>query len=266
MMELHPVRLGTSEAEAILSDEESPLSISLVFCVGPDSLLDTSREVGITLLWQTAGKKVAECKKLLDAIDGLRRGKGLRVLDIRTGRAIFESSVRPTGRPDPISVGFRRTVLLASQIEKEFSVPLRMPVVISNEDDASLFHLDCLLNGSAYSEVKDTRLRLVKADGETGAGQEAFIRGDWSVTLTDAPSDYLGYFSLFGQRIPTRTWVRVVEFAPTVPGAYLEEFGKAPTGAEFSIEITAKGPAFLSWRKDSALKNIEIGTLAQPES
>jgi len=261
IMEMRSVRLGTHEAEATLSDREIPLSVSLVFPVGSDSLLDTSREVDITLSWETAGKRISECKKLIDAIDALRRGRVLRFFDIRLDQQIFESKSRATGRTDPFAGAFRRTVFLASQIEKEFSVPLRMPDVISKEDRGSLFHLDCLLNGRAYANVKDTRLHIVKADGEIGAAQEAFIKGESSAMFTGAPSNYPGAFPLFGQRIVTRNWVRIVEFAPIKPGAYLKEFNEAPTGSEFNIEVTAKGPALLRWRVDSVLRNIEVGNL-----
>jgi hypothetical protein len=265
IMEMRSIRLGTHEAEAVLSDKELPLTVSLVFPVGSDSQLDTSREVDITLSWETAGKRISECKKLIEAIDALRRGRVLRFIDIRLDRSIFESNARVAGRTDPFAAAFRRTVFLASQIEKEFSVQLRMPEVISEEDGESLFHLDCLLNGRAHKKVKDTRLRLVKADGEIGVGQEAFIKGDWSATFTDAPSNYPGYFPLFGQRIVTGNWVRVLEFTPARPSANLKEFVEAPMGSEFSIEVTAKGPASLRWREDSVLKNIEVGSLTQSQ-
>lgn len=266
ILEMRLVRTGTHEAEAVLSDKETPLCIRLVFPVGIDSLRDTSRQVEFTLSWETAGKSIAECAKLIDAIDALRRGRTLRLIDIRLDRPIFESSARISGRADPFANAFRRTVLLAAQIEKEFSVSLRMPEVISEEDGESLFHLDCLLNGRAYQTAKDTQLRLVKSDGETGSAQEAFIKGDWSASFAASPSDFPGYFPLFGQRIAARSWVRVVDFVPKTPGALLEEFRKAPLGSELGIEITAKGPARLLWREDSVLKNIEVGTLEEPQS
>lgn len=265
LMEMRSVRIGTHEAEAVLSDKEVPLSIDLVFPVGSDSLLDTSRQVDITLSWEFAGKRVSECKKLIDAIDALRRGRVLRFIDIRLDKLIFESNARLARRTDPFNEAFKRTVSLASQIEEAFSVPLRMPEVTSAEDCESLFHLDCLLNGREYGTVKDTQLRLVKAAGETGAGQMAFIKGELFATFAGAPSNYPGYFPLFGQRIETRDWVRVVEFASKETGAYLKEFNEAPLGSEFAIEITAKGPAFLRWRDDSVLKNIEVGTVSQSQ-
>jgi hypothetical protein len=126
IMEMRSVRLGTHEAEAVLSDKEVPLSISIVFPVGTDSLLN-SHEVKFTLSWEMAGKSISECKKLIDAIDALRRGRVLRLIDIRFDRAIFKSNARVAGRTDPFAGAFRRTVLLASQIEQECSVALRMP-------------------------------------------------------------------------------------------------------------------------------------------
>jgi hypothetical protein len=106
--------------------------------------------------------------------------------------------------------------------------------------------------------VANNTLRLVKADGEVGAAQEAFVKGEWPATFTDAPSNYPGYFPLFSQRVATRDWVRVVEFTPAGVSAAVKAFSEAPTGSEFSIEITAKGSAYLRWRDDSILKNIEL--------
>ncbi|MBT9331186.1 toll/interleukin-1 receptor domain-containing protein [Paracidobacterium acidisoli] len=263
IMEMKPVRLGTDEVEAILSDKETPLSISLVFSVGSNSLSNASREIDFTLSWETTGKKISECKNLIEAIDALRRGNVLRLIDIRLDKPIFESKARVASRTDPFAGTLRRTVLLASQIEKEFSVSLRMPEVVSEEDGESLLHLDCLLNDHPYQQVNDTQLRLTKADGEVGAGQLAFIRGELSATYTDVPSNYPGYFPLFGQQIATRNWVRVVELVPKEPCACLKEFSESPIGTQFSIEITAKGPVFLRWRDDSILRNIEVGSLAQ---
>lgn len=258
MMEMRSVRIGTKEAEAILSDKELPLSFRFLFAVGSNSSLDTSRQVDITLSWETIGKSCSECKKLIDAVDALRRGRVLRFIDIRLDKVIFESSARLSGRFDPFAPAFRRAVFVASQIEKEFSVRLRMPEVISEEDGESLFHLDCLMNGRDYGQVNNTTLRLVKAVGELGAAQEAFIKGEMSATFTAAPSNYPGYFPLFGQRISTRDWIRVVEFIPAEPNAYLADYTEAQTGTEFTIEIKAKGPGILRWKEDSPLKNLKI--------
>lgn len=248
IMEMRFVRLGTQEAEATLSDKEVPLRVGLVFPVGYDSLLDTSREVAITLSWETVGKKISECKKLIDAIDALRRGRVLRFVDIRLDRPILESNARVAGRADPFAVAFRRTVVLAAQIEKEFSVQLRVPEVISEEDGESLFHLDCLLNGREYGKLEDISMPLIKGDGEQSAAQEAFIKGEWLNILMQAPSNYPGYFTLFGQRVATPSWIRVMEFAAVEPGAKLKEFAEASIGSEVVVDATAKRPAFLRWK------------------
>ncbi len=132
IMEMRPVRLGTHESEAVLSDSESPLKISMAFPIGSDAIRDNSREVDLTLSWEeTSGKRVSECRKLIEAVDALRRGRALRFIDIRLDRLIFESNAHVAGRADPFAGTFRRTVLLASQIEQELSVPFRMPGAIS---------------------------------------------------------------------------------------------------------------------------------------
>jgi hypothetical protein len=259
IMELRPVRLGTHESELIISNNESPLKISIVSPIGTGGVSASAREVDLTLSWEeTSGKKVSECKKLIEAIDALRRREPLRLIDIRLDQLIFKTNVRLSDKADPFGPNFRRTALLASQIEEAFSISLRMPEIISEEDAESLFHFDCLLNGREYGRVANNTLRLVKADGEVGAAQEAFVKGEWPATFTDAPSNYPGYFPLFSQRVATRDWVRVVEFTPAGVSAAVKAFSEAPTGSEFSIEITAKGSAYLRWRDDSILKNIEL--------
>jgi hypothetical protein len=264
IMKIRPVRLGTHESEFVLSDNESPLKINIVFPFGSEAAPNRSQEVDLTLSWEdTSGKKLSECKRLIEAIDGLRHGKVLRFFDIRLNQRVFNSKARLSGKVDPFDPKLRRTIFLASKIEEAFSIALRMPESISEEDFASLFHFDCLLNGREYGWATNNRLNLVKADGEVGAAQEAFVKGDWPATLTDAPSNYPGYFLLFGQRIATRNWVRVMEFIPIETSVDVNAFSEAPIGSEFSIEITAKGPAFLRWRDDSILKNIEVGKLTQ---
>jgi hypothetical protein len=54
-----------------------------------------------------------------------------------------------------------------------------------------------------------------------------------------------------------------VDFTPVELSAPVKAFSEAPVGSEFSIEIRAKGPAYLRWRDDSILKNIEVGKLTQ---
>lgn len=206
---------------------------------------------------------VSECKKLIDAIDALRRGEALRFIDIRLDELIFASKANMSGIADPFGSSFRKTALLASQIEEAFSMPLQMPEIVSEEDAESLIYLDCLLNGREYGRVANSSLQLVKANGEVGDAQETFIKGECTATFTDAPSNYPGYFPLFSQRVATRDWVRVVEFTPADVDAAVKAFSEAPIGSEFGIEITATGAAFLCWRDDSNLKNIEVGKLMQ---
>jgi hypothetical protein len=263
-MELRPVRLGTHESELVISDNESPLKISVVFPIGTSGVSKSTREFDLTLSWkETSEKKVSECKKLIEAIDALRLGSPLRLIDIRLDQLIFETTVRLSDKADPFGTNFRRTALLASQIEETFSVSMRMHETISGEDAESLFHFDCLLNGGEYGRAANNTLRLVKADGEAGAAQESFFKGEWPATFTDAPSNYPGYFRLFSQRVPTRNWVRVVEFTPADVSAAMRVFSEAPIGTELSVEITAKSPVRLRWRDDSILKDIEVGKLAQ---
>lgn len=264
IMEVRPVRLGTHESELALSDSESPLKINIVLPLGSGMAADYEREVHLTLSWEgTFGKRASEYKKMIDAIDALRRGESLRFIDIRLDQLIFASMAELSGTVDPFDSRFRATVLLASQIETSFSVPLRLPEFVTEQDAESLFYLDCLLNSRECGQVENTSLRPVKADGEECDAVEAFIKGECNATLTDTPPNYSGYFPLFSRRVATREWVRVVEFAPADVDAAVRAFSETPTGSEFRIEITATSGVFLRWRDDSNLKNIEVGALTQ---
>jgi hypothetical protein len=266
IMELSPVRVGTHESEVTISDRESPLKISVVCPVGTGGVSGKKPKFHLTLSWlETPGKKVSECRKLIEAIDALRAGGRLRLLDIRLDQLIFETDASLLGKADPFGADFRAAVLLASQVEEAFSVSLKLPEIITEEEIGSLFHLDCLLNGKEYGKVANETLRIVKADGEEGTAQEHFVKGEWPATFTGAPSNYPGYFQLFSQRVVTRDWVRVVEFSPAKIDPAVKAFSEAQIGSEFEVEIQAKEPAHLRWREDSVLKDIEVGKLRQSQ-
>jgi hypothetical protein len=266
IMEMRPVRHGTDESEFVLSDRESPLKINIVFPVGTSGVSDGKREIDLSLSWEgMAGKRASECKKVIEAIDALRSGSPIQLIDIRLDQRIFEKTIGAPETADPFEADFRRTVLMASQIEEQFSVPLRIPEIISEEDAESLFHLDCLLNQIEYATVEKETISIVKAEGEVGTAQANFIKGEWTATFADAPLNYPGYFPLFSQRIATPDWVRVVDLSPSDASSALKTFSEASTGSELNIEIEAKGAVYLRWKEDSALRNIEVGKLKQKQ-
>ena len=248
IMEMRPVRTGTHESEAIISDKESPLSISVVLPIGSEARVDLSQEIDISLSWEPTGKQGGECKRLIEAIDALRSGGALRIIDIRLERPIFEATAKAFPESDPFDEQFRRLVLLASQLEQIYGVPLRIPEVLSTEDQESLFHLDCLLNNREYGTSGNTTLKLKKADGESGEGQAAFLRGELTVFHYATPTNFPGYFPLFGQRILTSPWVRAIEFVPANAEPDLKAFSEAPVGTELEIKIVPKGPMRLQWQ------------------
>jgi hypothetical protein len=244
MLTMRLVRRGTHEAEAVMSDEEVPLKINLAFPLG-----DKPDELTFTISWETAGQKVSELQKLIDAIDGFRDGKKLRFIDIRLDKAVMETTAVTEMQADPFSKGFRHTISLANQIEKEFGVTLRMPQVMSDEDGESLFHLDCLLNGREYGTPGNTTFRFVKADGDLGAAQESVLLTESTLTLTQEPIDFPGYFPLFGQRIVTPQWVRNMTFIVVKESVDIESFRNAPIGTPIQMEITANGEGYLNWKR-----------------
>jgi hypothetical protein len=128
IMDLSLFRVGTHESEMTISDHESPLKISIAFPVGTGGASGRKWKFDLTLSWGKAlGKKVSECRKLIEAIDALRAGARLRLVDIRLDQLIFETNGSLSGKDDPLGADFRETVLLASQIEEVWSSVLRMP-------------------------------------------------------------------------------------------------------------------------------------------
>jgi len=248
IMEMRSVRMGAEEAEAVLSDKEVPLRITMVFPLRMDLLPDNSKQVNFTLAWETTGQRASECKKLIEAIDEIRNGKQLRFTDIRLDRPILQSIASAGFKSDPFEEDFRRTVLLASQIEREFSVILRMPDELSEADHESLFHFDCLLNGREYGKAANTTLRFVKEGGEEEEAQKAFIKGEWTATLVDEPSDFPGYFPLFGVNVATPPWIRSTEYSVLGGSTDVAAFNEAPVGSEFVVEVASKGPTTLRWK------------------
>lgn len=248
IMEMHAIRMGSHESEAVISDKESPLSINVVFPIGSNGQGDFSQQLDISLSFEPTGKRAAECKKMIEAVDALRNGGGVRIIDIRLDRAILDSAPVEMDSSDPFSPQFRRLVFLASRIEQEFSIPLRIAEVLTKDDEESLFHLDCLLNNAEYGTAGDATLKLKKAQGESGEAQAAFLRGELTATHFAAPTNYPGYFTLLGQRVPTRPWVRAIEFVPAHAEPDLKAFSEASIGTELKIKLLPKGPMRLQWQ------------------
>lgn len=256
-MEMRPVRAGTHEAEVVLSEPEVPLKIHIVFP------FDLAKKVDFSLSWRFLGYKASECKKLLEVIDGIRSGRTIKFTDLRLDKPIFESSADSAFEDDPFDLNLRKTILLASQIEQKFSIILKMPAAVSEEDTEALIHFDCLLNGREYGKAAGTTLKLSKQEGEAGALQVDFIKGETAAVVIEEPLNYPGYFSLFGQRINTPSWIRATEFAVLKKDTDVKAFEEALPGTQFEIKIVPKGATLLRW-KDSY--NVKVPLLTSPSS
>jgi hypothetical protein len=247
LMELRPIRAGTHEAQLELSADDVPLTINIVL------ERSGSSKVHLEFSWELSGHRASECGKLVKAIDALRLGARLRVFDIQMDKVVFETDGTQRISCDPFPGEFRRRLLLIVQIEERFSVALRMPDSVSDEDHSSLFHLDCLLNGTEYELIPEGTIataQLIKAEGEHAKTQEQIFRGA-ALSLTNAPSNYPGFFQLFGQRISTPEWCRRVDCVATGGESELELFMAAAPGTEFPIELKATGPTHLQWKEES---------------
>lgn len=247
MLEMRFVRGGTHEAEFLISGKGVPLQIRIVFPVK----VKRTGTAKLRFTWEYADYKISESERLIKALDRLRAFEPIRLIDIQTDRAILEISEPNWTKGDPIPPVIRRTVLLAAQIEHAFAVSFVTPKSISAEDHESLFHLDCLLNGREYGKSEKTSFRMTKGEGNQWLAQEEFLKQrETTLTVTQEPSNYPGFFPLFGVRVITQPWVRVCEFAAAAAATQmeLEAFQKAPIGAELNLEIVPKGPVMLRWK------------------
>lgn len=250
LMIASPVRVGSHEAEILISDKETPLEISLVFGTAASAGLRAGgpKTMTLSLSWRIGGVRLPECRKLIEILDGIREGRILRISDVRLEKPLFEQSAQGLLKGDPFPENLRRTIFLASKIGEKFSIPLRMPKVITEEDRETLFHLDCLLNGTEYGRSGKVTFTLAKADGEAGATQEAFICGKLPATLIQEPSNFPGYFPLFGNQVSTPAWVVSTDFEILEGSVDASVFRSSPAGSEFAVTMTPKTPTTLKWK------------------
>src|SRR5579871_1492389 len=128
-----------------------------------------------------------------------------------------------------------------------------MPHVISEEDAESLAYLDCLLNGKEYGSPDDSTVRIIKAEGEEGILQAEFLQGNATYLYAQEPTNFPGYFPLFGALVFCRRWVRVSRFAAIRDQIDIAEFLSAPVGTEFTVRVTMYCPTYLKWEESLEL-------------
>jgi hypothetical protein len=243
LMEMRMTRAGTEEAEAVIESKKVPLAVSMVFS------LKGSRGLEITFSTNFRGHIFSQCDKVIKALDGLRSGAALRLVDIENDAVAMDGPCELNQFPDDLFPSdFRSIISLAAQIEKYFSISLNFPDSFADSDLEALSILDCLLNGDNYGTNLNATATIVKLEGEESATQRRLFEG-LPVVIFQEPTNYEGFFNLFGKQIPAPAWGMYTEKCVLEDGAArLLEFDQAKAGDEFSVVLIAETPTFVQWR------------------
>ncbi|HEV2484456.1 MAG TPA: toll/interleukin-1 receptor domain-containing protein [Terracidiphilus sp.] len=243
LMEMRPTRAGVEEAEATIGHKNSPLAISLVL-----SLIG-SRGVDCNLATSLLGHSFSQCEKAIKAIDGLRKGDVLRIIDIETEKVFMEGPcLLENLSEEPFPTDLKSLVSLAAQIERHFSIRLDFPESVTENDSETLAILDCLLNERLYGSNLNAKATIEKAEEERGAAQRPLVAGE-PVCIFQEPTNYPGYFALFGKQIPAPNWGLYTEKCVSEGKAEcLLAFDQAMPGDEFRVELNAQTPTFVRWK------------------
>jgi hypothetical protein len=242
IMEMRPVRAGVEEVEAKVGYKNTPFSLSLVISLVP------ARSIEISFSTILTGHTFSQCERTIRAIDRLLIGEPLRLVDIESNKTLTEGPCNLEQQMEkPFSPDLRSLVSLGAQIEERFVTSFLLPERLMEDDSKTLAILDCLLNGHEYGTGLNTTTTVIKAEGELGAAQRPLLVGNPVVSFLE-PTDYPGYFNLFGKKIAAPPWGLYTEkLVSSGSDKILAEFDQAPVGAEFEVELHAQTPSFVRW-------------------
>jgi hypothetical protein len=245
ILEMRLTRAGVEEAEAVVRHPSTPLEISFTFS------LNRSQRVETSFSWNFVGNSCSACKKVIDAIDKLRKGDSLRLYDIETEKMAFETpaSIEELG-DDPFPPQLRRIMSIAADSEKRFGVRIMFADQITEQDTESLFYLDCLLTGRQYGTNLSLTMNLTKQGPETVSAHASFLSGQ-PVSLFLGPSNYPGFFPLFGTEVPAPGWGLYTEQCVVKDGETARaKYDQAPVGEKVHFTVVGETATFVRWRTD----------------
>jgi hypothetical protein len=244
-MEMRLERAGAHEAEAVVRHPSTPLEVSFVFSV------DGSQQVETVFSWDFVGHSCSACQAVINAVDRLRTGDTLRLYDLETNRVAIETpALADQLADDPFPTELRRVLSIAAEAEKRFGVVVKFTDNISDQDAESLFYLDCLFNGRQYGTNLVAPLTLTKQDTETSSAHSLLLQGQ-PMRLFLGPSNYPGFFPLFGTEIPAPPWGLYTEQCVVDGGeAARADYDRTAVGKIIRITVVAKTATFVRWKAD----------------
>jgi hypothetical protein len=242
VMSFATVRRGIEEGEIGIKSDSEPLSFSIVVSF-TDSL-----EYTLSLSFRFVGFTAQRCQRMIEAVDRIRQGTVVRVIDIREEIPTINLPTVPKPSDfDPFAKGIRKLYSLCSKVEDQFGVKFSMPSEVSEQDEASLEVLDCLLNGTDYKKSFSTKVTLVKGSGTQLDSQFLALDGGGELTYRVEVANYPGYFELFGLKIPTGMWGLNSKCLLEVSEKQKEMFRNAEEGYRLSCRLVSQGAVKLGW-------------------
>lgn len=244
-MEMRLIRAGAQEAEAIVRHSSTPLEVSFVFSVNGSQRVETS------FSWNFIGYSCSACQAVIDAVDRLRKGDRLRLYDLEANRIVIETpAMADQFGDDPFPSELRRVLTIGSEAERRFGVVIKFTNELSEEDAESLFYLDCLFSGREWGTGLSVPMTVPKQESETSSAHNLFFSGQ-PISLFLIPSNYPGFFPLFGTRVPAPFWGLYTEQCVVDGGeALLAKYGQAIVGEKVHFSVIAKTPTFVRWKED----------------
>lgn len=244
LMEMKFVRDGLAEKEAVIRNDNSALELHFVFST------DGTQRVEPSFEWNFVGRRFSECEKVIEAIDELSRGAVVRIVTLdRDLQPMEMPSLSDQLKDDPFPEELRAFVFLGAQIQSTFKVDLRFrpELNISEEDSASLTHLDCLLNGTAFgNNIRIKGFAIVKQGGEIGVSQRLTISGQPG-TFFMAPTIFPSYFNLWGAKVYTPAWGLFTESCVVESDLDVAGFDEAGEGTIIPVTLVGKTPTYVRW-------------------
>ncbi len=244
-MEMRLVRTGMEEAEAVIRQKDSPLEVSFIFSV------DGTQRVETAFAWDFGGYSCTSCRKVIEAVDRLRKGDIIRLFDLEADRLATETpALADQFGDDPFPPQLRRIVFTAAEAEQRFGATAKFSANLSVEDMESLLYLDCLLNEREYGTNLSVPITITKREGDVGQSESLLLAGE-PIRLFLGATNFPGYFPLFGAQVPTPPWGLYTEQCVVEdPEAARLKFDHAAIGAQVSVTVIGKTPTSVRWKKD----------------
>lgn len=241
LMDLNLSRCGMEEGELTITYDREAIIIVIT------SYVRKTPNLEITLSWKFEGHSARQCLRALNAIDNFRSGGSITLIDLRDELPSIVLPMPEHAFEDPFQGRTRELLELCAKIEEHFSIQLEMGHDINESDAQALRALDCLLNGKDFHVEFSGSINLMKLDEKQTSLQLAILRGEGTLETRSPVDNFLGYFELFGTKIPVPLWGLQREVRVGTSWEEIQRFEKANTGEVFKFKILEVRPTKLIW-------------------